>query len=136
MLDILYTIITYLSYFLLLKTILKFAYFIYRHFFRPRINHIEKYGKNSWALITGGSDGIGKAVAIELARAGFNILVASRTESKLVILCEELKKNYRIDTDYIAVDFDNIDQTYKNYENLFEKHFKNKQISILVNNIV
>lgn len=33
--------------------------------------------------MTGATDGIGKAYAFELARRGFNILLVSRTQSKL-----------------------------------------------------
>jgi len=44
---------------------------------------IERYGRNSWAVVTGASDGIGRAYAIEFARRGFNVVIISRTESKL-----------------------------------------------------
>ncbi|MBT3069252.1 SDR family NAD(P)-dependent oxidoreductase, partial [Rhodoferax sp. U11-2br] len=43
----------------------------------------ERYGPGSWALITGASDGLGKAFAQELARHGFNLILVSRTQSKL-----------------------------------------------------
>ena len=35
------------------------------------------------AVITGASDGIGKAYALELAKRGFNVLLISRTLEKL-----------------------------------------------------
>jgi 17beta-estradiol 17-dehydrogenase / very-long-chain 3-oxoacyl-CoA reductase len=43
----------------------------------------EVYGKNSWALITGASEGIGRAFALDLARQGFNVAIAARREEKL-----------------------------------------------------
>lgn len=51
----------------------------------------ERYGPGSWALITGASDGLGKAFAQELARHGFNLILVSRTQSKLDRLKDELQ---------------------------------------------
>lgn len=43
-------------------------------------NLITKYGTNSWAVVTGGSDGIGKEFCIELAKLGFNIVIVARNQ--------------------------------------------------------
>lgn len=45
-------------------------------------------------VITGASDGIGKEFAFQLASKKMNIVLVSRTQSKLVALAEELRKNY------------------------------------------
>jgi 17beta-estradiol 17-dehydrogenase / very-long-chain 3-oxoacyl-CoA reductase len=50
-----------------------------------------RYGRGSWALITGASDGLGKAFAQELAQYGFNLLLVSRTQEKLNRLQAELE---------------------------------------------
>lgn len=50
----------------------------------------KRYGNSSWVLITGATDGLGKAFAQELAQYGFNLLLASRTQEKLNKLQEEL----------------------------------------------
>ena len=50
----------------------------------------ERYGADSWAVVTGASDGIGKATCFELARRGFNIVLISRSLSKLNQVAAEL----------------------------------------------
>lgn len=42
-------------------------------------------------IITGGSDGMGKAVALELSAKGANVVVVARTVSKLVTAVDEMK---------------------------------------------
>ncbi|WP_323703945.1 SDR family NAD(P)-dependent oxidoreductase [Mammaliicoccus sp. Dog046] len=44
------------------------------------------------AIITGGSKGIGKAIAVELAREGVNVAIASRNIDTLTETANELKK--------------------------------------------
>ncbi|KAF3242003.1 hypothetical protein TWF192_008777 [Orbilia oligospora] len=61
-------------------------------------------GEAPWALITGSSDGIGKALAIELASKGFNIVVHGRTPSKIANLAADLEVQYKIKTKTIALD--------------------------------
>lgn len=50
-----------------------------------------RYGPGSWALITGASDGLGKAFAQDLARYGFNLILVARTQEKLDALKMELE---------------------------------------------
>ncbi len=46
-------------------------------YWRP-LDLVDRYGGDSWALITGGSDGIGLGFAQELAKLGFNICIIAR----------------------------------------------------------
>ena len=52
----------------------------------------ERYGENSWAVVTGSTDGIGKACAKYLARQGFNIVLVSRNLEKLNATAKELQE--------------------------------------------
>lgn len=51
----------------------------------------SKYGNT--ALITGASSGIGKALAMQLAKANFNLIITGRNSTKLIHLAEEIKTN-------------------------------------------
>lgn len=53
--------------------------------------NIERYvHDDAWALVTGASDGIGKAIVNELLGRGFNVLIHGRNEQKLERVREEL----------------------------------------------
>ncbi|XP_050514476.1 inactive hydroxysteroid dehydrogenase-like protein 1 isoform X2 [Diabrotica virgifera virgifera] len=51
----------------------------------------KKFGP--WALITGCTDGIGKAYAFELAKRGINIVLVSRNEEKLKKTAQDIVNN-------------------------------------------
>ena len=56
------------------------------------IDYKERYGE--WAIVTGCTQGIGKCYAEELAQRGLNVVLISRTQSKLDTLSNELKTKY------------------------------------------
>lgn len=43
------------------------------------MNLAERYGKGSWVVVTGSSDGLGRAIALDFASMGFNIVLVART---------------------------------------------------------
>ncbi|WFD29323.1 hypothetical protein MSPP1_000332 [Malassezia sp. CBS 17886] len=51
-------------------------------------------GSGAWALVTGASDGIGKAFALQLAKAGFNVVLVSRTLARLEETAREIEATY------------------------------------------
>ena len=94
----------------------------------------KKYGPNSWALITGATDGIGKGFAQVLAKQGFNIILSARNESKLQTVQKELEEiNPKIKIMILKADYTNsIEADF--FDKLHDK-IKNLDISILVNNV-
>jgi short-subunit dehydrogenase len=61
----------------------------------------------SYALITGASKGIGKAIAEELASCKINLLLVARSGSLLKELAEDLSSKHSIKADYLATDLAN-----------------------------
>lgn len=57
---------------------------------------LTTYGSKAgaWAVVTGATAGIGEQFAHQLARAGFKVLLVSRTQSKLDAVASELKEKY------------------------------------------
>lgn len=77
---------------------------IFNTCFRSEKNLIRNYG--SWALITGATDGIGKAFAYQLSQRGLNLILVSRSSKKLEKVADELKAKYpHINVKIIVMDF-------------------------------
>lgn len=62
----------------------------------------EKYGK--WALVTGATSGIGKALAYQLAENGVNIILVARKEKELKSEADSLQTKYKVETKIISAD--------------------------------
>ena len=97
---------------------------------------LTRYGAKSrktWAIVTGASDGIGAEFVKQLAGNGFNVLLVSRTQSKLDALAKEVEARYKVKTQTLAVDasllkdgdFDRIKQAVEALD----------EVGVLVNNV-
>jgi 17beta-estradiol 17-dehydrogenase / very-long-chain 3-oxoacyl-CoA reductase len=60
----------------------RYAFTLY-HAFAGVHATTERYGKDSYAIVTGSTDGIGKAYAMHLAKQGFNIVLIARNDEKM-----------------------------------------------------
>lgn len=84
---------------------------------------------NKTALVTGSTKGIGKAIAIELAREGANVLVNGRNHEEVERTVEELKSDFPSTSPRNAA-ADLVDKQQR--ETLFRKY---PSVDILVNNM-
>ena len=88
-----------------LITIVRGLYPLILHRFK-QINLPERYGRNSFVLVTGASDGIGKAFCHHFAGLGFNLIMVARNKEKLEgVKREILRVNSGCDIRIVVKDF-------------------------------
>ena len=87
--------------------------------------------KNKKALVCGSTQGIGKAVAVELALLGANVVLMARNEEALKKTKAELNTDKGQQHSYIVADFTDPDEVKKNVSNYIQRQ---GNINILVNN--
>jgi 17beta-estradiol 17-dehydrogenase / very-long-chain 3-oxoacyl-CoA reductase len=94
---------------------------------------IKKLAENgAYAVITGATAGIGEGYAQELAKRGFNLVLVSRSETKLKTFSDELSNEYKVKVEYVVVDF--AKPTANMYSQL-KKKVSNMRVTVLVNNV-
>ena len=69
-----------------------------------------------YTLITGGSSGIGKALAFECARRKMNLILVSRPSPRLSEAAGEVSSKYNVDVRYFAIDLTENDAPQKVFE--------------------
>lgn len=88
---------------------------------------IELKGKT--ALVCGSTQGIGKAIATQLANCGAQVVLLARNEEKLKEVMNGLDTNYGQKHQYLCADFSNNDSVVSAANDI-----KNMKIDILINN--
>lgn len=116
---------------LFLKTFMNVASSTYKTFLRPG-KDLKKFGK--WAIVTGATDGIGKAYAMALAKKGVSVILISRTEDKLKQVKDEIDaKGYNgVEVKYVVCDYSQFDDKAKEH---VKKSIAGLEIGILINNV-
>lgn len=106
---------------------------IFDLFLLPAVS-FSQYGakKGKYCVVTGASDGIGKEYARQLAKRGFNLVLISRTLSKLEALKSDFESKYGVQVRIVSLDISK--DTPENYEAISET-CKGLPITILVNNV-
>ncbi|XP_075045011.1 inactive hydroxysteroid dehydrogenase-like protein 1 [Mixophyes fleayi] len=89
---------------------------------------IRQYGE--WAVVTGATDGIGKAYAEELASHGVNITLLGRNIEKLQKVSVAISATYRVKTRFIVADLSKGREVFPP----IKEALKDVDVGILVNN--
>lgn len=128
-----FTIVGYLTAFYFFQ---RFASFIWLYYLRPPSLHKFLHGKEPYALITGASDGIGRAIALELYQRGFNLILHGRNETKLRGVVEQIHaaasaRGPKRDIKYFVA---SADEANINFEKIAEQ-FMGLHITLFMNNV-
>ncbi|XP_041466474.1 very-long-chain 3-oxoacyl-CoA reductase-B-like [Lytechinus variegatus] len=89
----------------------------------------KRHGK--WAVVTGATDGIGKAYAEQLAAKGLNVFLLSRSADKLKDVATQIEQKYKVETKTFAVDFTSAADMYPSIGD----QLNGLDIGVLVNNV-
>jgi 17beta-estradiol 17-dehydrogenase / very-long-chain 3-oxoacyl-CoA reductase len=115
-----------------LKTSTLLLNWVYATFLRPK-KDLKDYG--SWAVITGATDGIGKAFAHQLAQKGLNLILVSRNPNKLKTVSSEILAEHpgtKIKT--VVFDFSSKVST-RTIQGVMEKAVEGLNVGLLINNV-
>ncbi|CAK8578724.1 unnamed protein product [Lathyrus sativus] len=89
---------------LTLNHLTKLITWIFKTCLRSEKNLLKTYG--SWALVTGATDGIGKALSHQLAQRGLNLILVSRNSKKLETVRNEIQtKHSHVQIKTVTIDF-------------------------------
>ena len=108
-----------------------FLYVLYKTLLRGGKNLKKSYGE--WAVVTGATDGIGKAMAFEMARKGMSVMLIARSAEKLAAVKAELSAKYpKVQVKTEVVDFGSFGR--KDTARMTEA-LSSIEVGVLVNNV-
>lgn len=90
---------------------------------------MKKY--EGYALVTGASSGIGSDFAMQLAAAGYDLVLVARNEPRLKKVAADIKKEHAVDIIIIVQDLSKPESTDIIFDTLTEKKI---HVGLLVNN--
>ncbi|KAJ7557120.1 hypothetical protein O6H91_05G111800 [Diphasiastrum complanatum] len=115
----------------LLKLALLLLQGVWVAFLRPGKNLSKTYG--TWAVVTGATDGIGRAFCFQLAKKRINVVLIGRSKTKLEDLVKEIQTGYGVDARYAEVDFTHPDLDAGMAS--IAKAVTGLEVGILINNV-
>ncbi|KAL3728662.1 hypothetical protein ACJRO7_033271 [Eucalyptus globulus] len=115
----------------LFKNVLTFARWLYTAFLR-KPKDLRDYG--SWAIVTGATDGIRKALVFELASKGLNLMLVGRNPSKLEATSRELWDRFGATTEVKTVVTDLVKLSGEEIAAAIAGAMEGIDVGLLVNN--
>jgi 17beta-estradiol 17-dehydrogenase / very-long-chain 3-oxoacyl-CoA reductase len=112
----------------LAKLVFECALAVLTALLRPPRKIMTKFGE--WAVVTGATDGIGKAYACELAKSKMNVVLISRTKAKLDAVAAEIREDSKVEVEVVAADLGESSSFAA-----VEEALKDKDVGVLVNNV-
>jgi len=112
------------------RFVLAVVSFVKTYFLTSPVN-LKRYGE--WAIVTGATDGIGRAVADELAKKGMKLVLVSRTQKTLETVAEEIKTKFNVESKIVAIDFQGASDP-KIFKQL-EDTIASLDVGVLINNV-
>uniref|UniRef100_A0A6M2CP35 Putative hydroxysteroid 17-beta dehydrogenase n=1 Tax=Rhipicephalus microplus TaxID=6941 RepID=A0A6M2CP35_RHIMP len=130
------SVFAYLGLFFVVYLLCRILYVLWQGFYTCYLarwlgHNINFRKMGEWAVVTGASDGIGKAYCEELAARGLNIVLISRTLEKLQAVAHEIEEASNVKTKVIAVDFTSSGDIYST----IRRELQGLEIGVLVNNV-
>jgi len=102
--------------------------------------NLSKYRRNkvkddgTWAVITGGSDGIGFELCKQMADQGFNTVMMARNQDKMDVRVKELSESYPdVQHASVKVDFSKL-KSMQEYRDLISKGLDGKDVGFVALN--
>ncbi|CBI16842.3 unnamed protein product, partial [Vitis vinifera] len=116
----------------LCKPLVGLVKWVWAMFLRPPKN-LKEYG--SWALVTGSTDGIGKAMAFELASKGLSLVLVGRNPSKLKAVSNEIRERHgeQVEVKSIVIDFAKF--SGEEIAAFIKEGIEGTDVGVLINNV-
>lgn len=111
--------------------LLSSAYNFIRVYLTTSHTDFSNFGK--WAIVTGGSEGIGREIAEQIAATGCSIVILSLGDVEKV--ASEIKEKYGVDTKYLLVDFSVEGQIREDMISDIQAFIGDLDVGVLVNNV-
>ncbi|XP_020293088.1 very-long-chain 3-oxoacyl-CoA reductase [Pseudomyrmex gracilis] len=114
-----------------LRLLVKTSVLMWKKFVAPNLGlGIDLTTQGKWAVITGATDGLGKAFAKALAQKGMDIVLVSRSMSRLKDVAAEIERDYRVDTRVVEADLTEGQIVYAE----IAKATQDLEVGVLINN--
>ncbi|XP_076179299.1 very-long-chain 3-oxoacyl-CoA reductase [Ptiloglossa arizonensis] len=114
-----------------IRILLRVSILVWKKLIAPSFGFgIDLKTQGRWAVITGATSGIGRAYAEQLAEKGLDVLLISRSQTKLESVATEIKERYNVDVRILEADLSEGQAVFAKIAKATEE----LEIAVVVNN--